>query len=181
MVRKLKFQEQKLLKKVDFISWEIDHNLQEGKILRRYYIKKREHYSLYNTLAAEIRSIARLLKDLPLNDPFRRNNVRKLLNKLYACGLVPSMDSLERADKVSASSFCRRRLPVMMKRQGMTEYVREASDFVEQGHVRVGTELVTDPAFLVSRNLSDVITWTNKSKIRKHVLDYNNERDDFYL
>lgn len=68
-----------------------------------------------------------------------------------------------------------------MQRLGMTEFIKEASEFVEQGHVRVGTELVTDPAFLVSRNLSDMVTWTRKSKIREHVLNYNNERDDFYL
>lgn len=54
MVRKLKYHEKKLLKKVDFISWTIDNNLHEGKILRRYHIKNRQHYSLYNTLAAEV-------------------------------------------------------------------------------------------------------------------------------
>lgn len=40
-----------------------------------------------------------------------------------------------------------------MKRLEMAETVRNASDLVEQGHVRVGIELVTDPAFLVTRNL----------------------------
>ncbi|VDN41023.1 unnamed protein product [Gongylonema pulchrum] len=54
MVRKLKFHEKKLLKKVDFISWELDNNLHEAKILRRYNITKRQHYSMYNTLAANV-------------------------------------------------------------------------------------------------------------------------------
>jgi U3 small nucleolar ribonucleoprotein protein IMP3 len=57
--------------------------------------------------------------------------------------------------------------------------IEQASNLIEQGHVRVGVELVTDPAFLVTRPLSDLITWTNASKIRQHVLNYNNERDDF--
>lgn len=48
MVRKLKYHEQKLLKKVDFISWEADNNLQEIKILRRYRIQKREDYTKYD-------------------------------------------------------------------------------------------------------------------------------------
>lgn len=47
MVRKLKFHEQKLLKKVDFISWEVDNNLHEVKILKRYRIQKREDYTKY--------------------------------------------------------------------------------------------------------------------------------------
>lgn len=54
MVRKLKFHEKKLLKKVDFISWELDNNIHEAKILRKYHIKKRQHYSMYNTLAAHV-------------------------------------------------------------------------------------------------------------------------------
>ncbi|MCP9264343.1 U3 small nucleolar ribonucleoprotein IMP3 [Dirofilaria immitis] len=149
MVRKLKFHEKKLLKKVDFISWELDNNIHEGKILRRYHIKKRQHYSMYNTLAANIREIALKLKELPLNDPFRLKTVREFLEKLYAMGLIPTADTLERASKVTASSFCRRRLPVVMKRLEMAETVRNASDLVEQGHVRVGIELVTDPAIVL--------------------------------
>lgn len=45
MVRKLKHHEQKLLKKVDFINWEVDNNLHEVKVLRRFRIEKREDYT----------------------------------------------------------------------------------------------------------------------------------------
>lgn len=45
MVRKLKYHEQKLLKKVDFINWEVDNNLHEVKVLRKYRIEKREDYT----------------------------------------------------------------------------------------------------------------------------------------
>jgi ribosomal protein S4 len=50
---------------------------------------------------------------------------------------------------------------------------------LETGHIRVGVELVTDPAFLVTRVQSDQIAWARDSKIKKHVKLYNNERDDF--
>ncbi len=66
-----------------------------------------------------------------------------------------------------------------MVKSHMSENIRVASQFVEQGHVRVGPELVLDPAFLVNRNLEDFVTWTNSSKIRRHVLEYNESRDDF--
>lgn len=45
MVRKLKFHEQKLLKKVDFISWKVDNNLHEVKVMKKYHIQKREDYT----------------------------------------------------------------------------------------------------------------------------------------
>jgi len=44
MVRKLKYHEQKLLKKVDFITWQSDNNLHEVRVLRKYHIQKREDY-----------------------------------------------------------------------------------------------------------------------------------------
>ena len=47
------------------------------------------------------------------------------------------------------------------------------------GHVRVGATLITDPAYLVTRNMEDFITWTHTSAIRKHVMQYNELRDDF--
>lgn len=56
----------------------------------------------------------------------------------------------------------------------MSEFVKNATDLIEQGHVRVGTEVVKDPAFLVSRTLEDFVTWVDSSAIRKHVMEYNN-------
>lgn len=82
---------------------------------------------------------------------------------------------------MTGASFARRRLPVVMRNIGMCESVKTASDLVEQGHVRIGTKLVTDPAFMVTRSSEDMITWTKASKIKKHVMDYNNTRDDFDL
>ena len=88
-------------------------------------------------------------------------------------GLIPSKESLEMAANVSASRFCRRRLPLVMLRNRMAQTLPAAVKFVEQGHVRVGPERITDPAFLVSRKLEDYITWTDTSAIRKQIQDYN--------
>jgi len=101
MVRKLKFHEEKLLKKVDFISWEVDNNLHEVKILKRYRIQKREDYtkyysyyifisecitdvqiSRYNKLSRQIRETANKIKELDPKDPFRVDASANLLEKL---------------------------------------------------------------------------------------------------
>ncbi|XP_014277156.1 U3 small nucleolar ribonucleoprotein protein IMP3 [Halyomorpha halys] len=179
MVRKLKLHEKKLLKKVDFISWEVDNNLQEVKIMKKYFVQSRDDYTKYNKLSREIRELARKIKEVDNNDPFRAECSAQLLEKLYIMGLIPNKWDLENCNKVSASCFCRRRLPVIMKSMNMAETVKMATQFVQQGHVRVGVECVTDPAFLVTRNLEDFVTWVDSSKIRKHVLEYNNLRDDY--
>jgi len=38
-----------------------------------------------------------------------------------------------------------------MVRMKMAQTIKDAVKFIQQGHVRVGVELVKDPAFLVSR------------------------------
>ncbi|XP_055330236.1 U3 small nucleolar ribonucleoprotein protein IMP3-like isoform X1 [Paramacrobiotus metropolitanus] len=179
MVRKLKYHEKKLLKKVDFISWEVDNNLHEVKIMRKYHIQRREDYTKYNRLSREIREVAQSIKDLDVEDIVRTESTGRLLDKLFHLGLVPTKENLELCNKVTASSFCRRRLPVVMVRNHMAESIALATRFIEQGHVRVGPEVVMDPAFLVSRSMEDFVTWVNTSAIKKKVLDYNDLRDDF--
>jgi U3 small nucleolar ribonucleoprotein protein IMP3 len=82
MVRKLKFHEEKLLKKVDFINWEVDNSLHENKIMRKYMIQKREDYTKYNKLARQIREITEKIKELDPKDPFRIECSSLFLEKL---------------------------------------------------------------------------------------------------
>lgn len=179
MVRKLKYHEQKLLKKVDFISWEADNNLHEVKILKRYRIQKREDYTKYNKLSREIRELGEKIKEIDADHPFRIEQSALLLEKLYIMGLINTKWDLSLTQKVNASSFCRRRLPVIMVRNKMSQNLKTATQLIEQGHVRVGIEVVKDPAFLVTRNLEDFVTWVDTSAIKKHILEYNDARDDF--
>lgn len=181
MVRKLKYHEQKLLKKVDFINWEVDNNLHEVKVLRKYFIEKREDYTKYNKLSRNIRDLAQKIRDLDAKDGFRAQSTHQLLEKLYDIGLIPTKQSLSLSEKVTASSFCRRRLPCIMISLRMAQCLRTAVTFIQQGHVRVGPEIITDPAFLVTRNMEDFVTWVDSSKIKQHVMNYNDERDDFDL
>ena len=84
-------------------------------------------------------------------------------------------------NKLTVAAICRRRLPVVMTRLRMAESVKAATKLVEQGHVRVGPEVITDPAYAVTRRLEDFVTWTDGSKIRKNIMVYKGEVDDFDL
>ena len=180
-MRKLKFHEQKLLKKVDFINWEIDNNEHIVKIMRRYNLRKREEYVAYKQLVAEVRQLAEKLKELNTKDKFRNVNVIRLVEKLYMMGVIATNRNFDEVDKLTVSSFCRRRLPVVMQRLKMAQDVGIATQMVEHGHIKVGTELVTDPAFLVTRKSEDLVTWTENSKFRRHIAAYNEQVDDFDL
>ncbi|GFY82910.1 alpha-L RNA-binding motif/Ribosomal protein S4 family protein [Actinidia rufa] len=120
-----------------------------------------------------------ILKQRDPRDPFRVEMTDALLEKLYNLGVIPSRKSLALCDRLSVSSFCRRRLSTVLVRQKFAEHLKEAITYIEQGHIRVGPETVTDPAFLVTRNMEDFITWVDSSKIKRKVLEYNEKLDDY--
>ncbi|KAG2755673.1 alpha-L RNA-binding motif-containing protein [Suillus brevipes Sb2] len=182
MVRKFKYHEQKLLKKVDFLNWKQDANIREIKVIRRYHIQDREDYHKYNKLCGALRSFAHRLSVLPAQDPFRTRMESQLLSKLYDMGVLNSQAKLSDVDsKLTVAAFCRRRLAVFMCMSKMAETVSAAAKFIEQGHVRVGPDTITDPAFLVTRHMEDFVTWVDTSKLKRTIMNYNDELDDYDL
>ncbi len=59
----------------------------------------------------------RRIKDLSPTSRHRTEMSAQFLEKLYNVGLIPTKWNLELCDKVNASSFCRRRLPVILVRK----------------------------------------------------------------
>ncbi|KAJ3339277.1 Small subunit (SSU) processome component [Kappamyces sp. JEL0680] len=149
--------------------------------MRSYYIQKRTDYQKYNIICGQIRKIANRLSLLDPRDPFRDSKSDVLLDKLYRMGILSTKKSLSQCEKVTVSAFCRRRLPVVMVRLKMAESVKMATQYVEQGHIRVGPQVVSDPAFLVSRHLEDYITWVDTSKIKQKIMKYSDKLDDYDL
>lgn len=178
-MRKLKYHEQKLLKKVNFLQWKRENNHRELQVIRRYHIQDREDYSKYNKVCGMVTKLVSMLKTLAADDPTRIEITDLVLEKLKNMGIVTTKKSLSQLEELSTSAFCRRRLPIVMVRAKMAETVPEAVTFVEQGHVRVGPDTVTDPAFLVTRSMEDFVTWVDTSKIRRKVKTYNDQLDDF--
>ncbi|KAF2640032.1 hypothetical protein P280DRAFT_469754 [Massarina eburnea CBS 473.64] len=186
MGRKLKHHEQKLLRKVDFNTYKSDGDHRETAVMRRYGVQKRDDYTKYNRLAGSLKQLAHKLAALEPSDPFRRKHEDLLLAKLFDMGVLGTggggrgkLSDVEH--KLTVSAFCRRRLPVLMTRLRMADHVQAAIAFIEAGHVRVGTDVVTDPAYLVTRNMEDFVTWVDSSKIKRNIMKYREKLDDFDL
>ena len=89
-MRKLKFHEQKLLKKVNFYDWKMETDKRESKVMHRYHIQDRQDYSHYNKIAGLVTSLIHKLKQLPPDDSFRIKATEQLLHKLHSMGLINS-------------------------------------------------------------------------------------------
>lgn len=166
---------------MDLYSWKGEENLRIAKIMRRYHIQNREDYTSYRRIVGMVTKLSSKLKTLPSDDTFRIAMTDQLLTKLKDLGIIDTEKSLEKADSLTVSAICRRRLPVIMVRLKMAETLRVAVTWIEQGQVRVGPNVVTDPAFLVTRNMEDYVCWVDQSKIKRTIQKYNDKLDDFDL
>lgn len=96
-------------------------------------------------------------------------------------GLIEKTQSLMDADRVTVTTICRRRLAMVLRQLKMCENLDQATTYVRQGHIRVGPQVVTDPAVLVTRKMEDFVTWTDDSKIREKILVHNAAYDDYEM
>lgn len=154
--------------------------MREVKILRRYHIQDREDYHTYNKVVGHITKLVTMLKGLNPRDPVRIEMTDLLLDKLHGLGIIQNKRLLA-CDAIAASTLCRRRLPVVLVRLKFAETMREAVTLVEQGHIRVGPQSITDPAYLVSRSMEDYVTWVDTSRIKRTIMKYNDQIDDYDL
>merc|ERR1712039_848510 len=174
-MRKLKHHEQKLLKKVNFYDWKSDANIREVKILRKYHIDDREDYTKYNKVAGLVTKLVAQLRKMKASDEDRIKMTKVLLEKLYSMGLIPNTQSLEDCVSLPTSAFCRRRLPVVLCRMRFCESLHEAVTFIQQGHIRIGPDIVTNPAVHMTRDMEDHVTWAEGSKVKRNVKEFNEQ------
>ena len=179
-MRKLKFHEQKLLKKADFFDWKNTASLKKASITQKYRLSSRADYGHYEKVVGYITKLVHLVKALPEDDPFRKQVLLQLVDKLYSTGIIP-VKSVEAAEKITVSAFLRRRLLIMLKSLKFVETLRESEIYIQHGHVVVGQEVVKDPDFLVTRETEDYITWTQTSKIRQRIDEFKGQKDDYDL
>lgn len=172
-MRKLKYHEKKILRKVDFVNWK--NNVKEVAIMRRYNISRNEYQS-YFKLCLEIKQMAQQIIDLK-DDQTKVILTDILIEKLYNMGLIKTK-RLKKCLTVDVKAFCRRRLPIYIVQSGMFNGpVSVAVKYIQHGHVRIGPQVVRDPATFVTIDQEDYITWDNKFK--KKIDEYRGERDDY--
>ncbi|WUR02808.1 U3 small nucleolar ribonucleoprotein IMP3 [Vairimorpha necatrix] len=177
-MRQLKYHENKLLKKVNFLEWKNTNSSREHFIISKYNLTDREEYTKYNRLVGKIRKLTEMLSRLKDSDYTKKTISSKLVNRLYDLGLI-NTKKLKDCTKIKVSDFCERRLPMLMKKNKMMPNFTDASRFVEHGHVRLGHKVVSETSIIISRAMEDFINWVDSSKIKKKIDEYNEERDDY--
>lgn len=172
-MRKLKYHEKKILRKVDFVNWR--HNVKEVAIMRRYNITRNE-YQAYLNLTFEIKQLAQSILDIK-DEAVRTRLSAMLTDKLYGMGLIKTK-RIKKCLSITVKAFCRRRLPVLIVQSGIFNGpLSTAVKYVEHGHIRIGPKAVRDPAAFITPDQEDYITWDDKFK--RKIDEYRGEQDDY--
>ena len=118
------------------------------------------------------------MKKLKKDDNYRIKKTIEILD-IYDIVLSKNKTNLLDVEKIGISAFCRRRLSYLLFKNKYFESIKEGVKFIEQGNVRVGILTITNPAFLVTLAMEDHITWSNQSKIKRKIMEYNDTIDDY--
>ncbi|KAL6541299.1 hypothetical protein OROHE_011007 [Orobanche hederae] len=81
-MRKLKFHEKKLLKKVNFFQWKREGGHRENLVISRYHVTGRDDYKKYSSLCRTVQKLVSILKQMGPGDPYRIEMTDVLLEKL---------------------------------------------------------------------------------------------------
>merc|ERR1711998_313857 len=127
-------------------NWNSENKLREINAMRRYNLENRNYYKKYNKLCGLITKLIFLLKKLPTSDLFRNELTERILSFLEILGVIPVKKSINQLEKLSVSSFFRRRLAVIIVKMKMVETLQVATILIKHGHVRVGPETITNPS-----------------------------------
>ncbi|KAH0576546.1 U3 small nucleolar ribonucleoprotein IMP3 [Spironucleus salmonicida] len=181
-MRKLKYHEKKLLKHSDPFSWDTDRNMNIYNLMGKYCIRSDQQALKYLQTAKKVKSVAEKLTELPKNDEVRRDMTQRLAKLLFELGVSQNpIATLEELSKFSGEQIMKRRLPSLLYQLKMADTTEIGGQYIDHGHVRVGPTIITDVNFHVAKGMEDFITWRNDSSIRKKIMKYNDEIDDYEL
>ncbi|KAL5661420.1 hypothetical protein ACJX0J_028545, partial [Zea mays] len=105
-MRKLKFHEQKLLKRHNFLEYKREGGHREALVTQRYRLVERDDYKKYNGICLMVQKLVNIIKQMDPRDPFRIQMTDLILDKLYNMGVISTKESLLKCEKLSVSAFC---------------------------------------------------------------------------
>ena len=110
---------------------------------------KREVWRVQYTLA-KMRSVARELMTLPKKDPKRMFEGQALLRRATRLGLLSEAEQkLDFILGLTIEKFLDRRLQTILFHRALAKSVHHARVLIAQRHIRVGSNLVSVPSFMV--------------------------------
>ena len=122
----------------------------ELKLCGEYGLKCKREVWRVNLQLAKIRKVARTLLTLDEHNPKRKFEGAALLRRLHRYGILDDdKNQLDFVLSLKTSDFLKRRLQTLVYKRGFAQSIHHARVLIKQRHIRVGTQTVDVPSFVV--------------------------------
>ncbi|KAK8806417.1 hypothetical protein WA538_003049 [Blastocystis sp. DL] len=123
---------------------------QELRICGEYGLRCKREIWRVQLVLAKIRKAARELLTLNEKDPRRIFQGAAIIRRMARLGLVSEQEQkLDYVLELSTSKLMDRRLQTKVFKLGLAKSVHHARVLIRQRHIRVGSQLVNSPSFMV--------------------------------
>ncbi|XP_075591194.1 uncharacterized protein LOC142598121 [Dermatophagoides farinae] len=161
----------------------------ELRLVGEYGLKNKRELWRVKMLLAKIRKAARELLIKPEDDPERIFHANALMNRLVRYGLLNESEcKLDFVLGLTLHKLLERRLQTRVFRQSHARSIHHARVLIRQGHIRVGSQTVNVPSFLVRLSSDQHIDFSRSSPYgggkpgrvarKKATVRSNSENDD---
>ncbi|KAF5395784.1 Small subunit ribosomal protein S9e [Paragonimus heterotremus] len=141
---------------------------QELKLIGEYGLRNKREVWRVKYVLAKIRKSARELLTLDEKDPRRLFGGSALLRRLVRVGVLPEDKmKLDFVLGLKIEDFLERRLQTQVFKLGLAVSIHHARVLIRQRHIRVRTQMVNCPGFMVRLDSGKLIDFTLSSPLGK--------------
>jgi len=150
--------------------WRSDQFNLELKLMGEYGLRNKRELWRIHTMLSGYRKAARALLAAPVEE--RVKPERELLDRLYRMGLVEQDALIEDVFDLNVEDVLARRLQTLVFRLGLARTPQQARQLIAHGHIAIGEQRFSSPAYLVKRGEEASINYASGSPITdgKHPL-----------
>ena len=138
--------------------------IEEEKVLSKEYgLRRKREIWKAESLIRKIRNQAKRLISATTDQA--KKEEKQLLDKLYKLGLVQKDAKIDDILNLGVKDLLNRRLQTFIYKNGMTNTIKQARQFILHGHVFVDKYKVNTPSYIIKRDEEDKIYFSKNSTL----------------
>lgn len=144
--------------------WQKERIEEEKKLIREYGLKNKSE--IWRMASKMIRFKALAKQYITSSTEQSKKEAKQLLDKLKSLGLLTEGSMLNDVLVLSTKDIMERRLQTVMFRNGLSNSVKQARQFIGHGHVKINDIKICSPSYIVKKSDEDSIEFMEKSSLK---------------
>jgi len=141
--------------------WRTDALQEELKLLGQYGLRNKHELWRHETMLSKFRGIARTLIGKTPEERIKMEE--ELLIRLKKLGVLHETAVLDDVLDLTIEDILERRLQTIVFRKGLAKTIHQARQLIIHGHITIGSQRVTIPSYIVTREGENKMAYAPKS------------------